>query len=92
MVALNRTVPEMRACFAIGGYTGITLFTRLVACTCPPTRTRCTPSGEGAGGGGGRHALDSTDHATDGPATHYSADHSGANRGRNLRPEAIAAA
>src|SRR5579885_3397697 len=56
MIAVNRTVPEMRACLASGGYAGTTRLIRLAACTLPPTRMRCGVVGFTsftAGGGGG---------------------------------------
>src|SRR3954451_24023236 len=51
IVAVNSTVPDTRADFASGGYTGGTLRIRLASATCPPTRTG--PEGALAAGGGG---------------------------------------
>src|SRR4051794_3929659 len=54
IVAVNSTVPETRADFASGGYTGCTFRIRFASATCPPTRTGPDGAfGFSAGGGGG---------------------------------------
>src|SRR5215470_6560645 len=59
MIAASFTVPEMRACFASGGYTGLGCLTSFADCTLPPMVIRfgVTTFGASLGGGGGGGAA-----------------------------------